>query len=86
MALIEDWIFLGKLLPYDSKSDYDYLTVEFYDDLNTLLAPKYIEAFKHVYPQTNIPQAIQRMEANRKIAKSEVWKLVTYVDNTNIKK
>jgi hypothetical protein len=46
----------------------------------------YAEAIKKVTPQTDINAMFKQTEATRTLVRSEIWKLVTFVDRSNTTK
>jgi hypothetical protein len=70
------------VLPYDSRSEYDFVTINFFDDLNSLEDSKYPEAIKKVFPSRTGAQIDQMIMANRKLIHTDILKLVNYADRS----
>jgi hypothetical protein len=85
LGLINDWVFMRKLLPYAANPEYDYVTGNFFNDPNTVLDGKYAEAFKKVHPAVNINNLWTDSNLNRTIVKEDIFKLNSYVDYTGSK-
>lgn len=85
LGIIKDWGLYEKIMPYDSRSDFDYVTGQFFDDINSLVDAKYMEAFTKAYPGQDPGKFMQNTEDNRKLVRNELWKVVDYVDKSNTK-
>jgi len=85
LGVIKDWGLYEKILPYDTRSDFNYVTTEFYDDLNSVVNSKYIEAFSKAWPGQDANKIGQNAEDLRKMVRSEIWKVIDYVDKSNTK-
>jgi hypothetical protein len=85
LGVIKDWGLYEKIMPYDSKSDFDYVTGEFFDDLNAVVDPKYMEAFSKAWPGQDAGKVMQNAMDLRKMVRTELWKVIDYVDKSNTK-
>jgi len=85
LGVIKDWGLYEKILPFDSRSDYDYVTGEFFDDLNVVADPKYMEAFSKAWPGQDANKVYQNALDLRKMVRTELWKVIDYVDKSNTK-
>lgn len=85
LGVIKNWGLYQKVMPYNMDSDYDYTTVNFIDDINSILDPKYEQALKKALPNQDINKLIQQTEAARKMKRSEIWRLNEFVDSSNTK-
>lgn len=82
LGVLNDWALINKVLPYDSRSEYDFVTINFFDDLNSLEDSKYPEAIKKVFPSRTGAQIDQMIMANRKLIHTDILKLVNYADRS----
>jgi hypothetical protein len=85
MGIMKGWGLYEKIMPVDSRMGYEYVTVNFYDDLNKL-GDGYAESVKKLFPQKDMNAMINETEATRTIVQSGIWKLMNYVDASNMKK
>ena len=69
----------------DERSGFEFVTVNFYDNLDKI-GGGYEDAMKKVMPQTNMNTLITQILAARTMIRSEIWKLMYYVDRSNTKK
>jgi hypothetical protein len=85
MGILKGWGLYEKIMPVDSRMGYEYVTVNFYDDLNKL-GDGYSESVKKVFPQKDMNAMFNETEATRTMVQSGIWKLMSYVDASNMKK
>lgn len=85
MGILKGWGLYEKILPVDTRMEYEYVTVNFYDDLNKL-NEGFSESVKKVFPQKDINAMSNETIATRTMMQSSVWKLMSYVDTSNMKK
>lgn len=69
----------------DDRAGFEYVTVNFYDNLDKL-GVGFEDALKKVMPQTNMNTLFTQTLAARTMIRTEVWKLVHFVDRSNTKK
>lgn len=69
----------------DERSGFEFVTVNFYDDIDKI-GGGYEDAMKKVMPQTNMNTLSNDIMAARTMIRSELWKLMYYVDRSNTKK
>jgi hypothetical protein len=81
---IRNWGLYEKVFA-DERSGFEFVTVNFYDNLDKL-GGGYEEAMKKVMPQMNMNTLITQIVAARTMIRSEMWKLLYYVDRSNTKK
>lgn len=85
MGILKGWGLYEKIMPVDTRMEYEYVTVNFYDDLNKL-SDGYAESVKKVFPQKDINTMFSETMATRTMVQSSIWKLMGYVDASNMKK
>jgi hypothetical protein len=85
MGIMKGWGLYEKIMPVDSRMGYEYVTVNFYDDLNKL-GDGYAESVKKLFPQKDMNAMFSETEATRTMVQSGIWKLMYYVDASNMKK
>jgi len=85
MGILKGWGLYEKIMPVDTRMGYEYVTVNFYDDLNKL-GNGYSESVKKIFPQKNMDAMFNEVTATRTMAQSGIWKLINYVDPSNMKK
>ncbi len=85
MGILKSWGLYEKILPVDTRMGYEYVTVNFYDDLNKL-GDGYAESVKKLFPQKDTTSMFNETMAVRTIVQSGIWKLMSYVDASNMKK
>jgi hypothetical protein len=85
MGIIKGWGLYEKILPVDTRMEYEYVTVNYYDDLNKL-GTGFSESVKKLFPQKDMNAMFTETEATRTMVQSGIWKLMSYVDASNMKK
>jgi hypothetical protein len=85
MSIMKGWGLYEKIMPVDSRMGYEYVTVNYYDDLNKL-SDGYAESVKKIFPQKDINAMFNETGATRTMVQSGIWKLMSYVDASNMKK
>ena len=85
MGILKGWGLYEKIMPVDTRMEYEYVTVNFYDDLNKL-GDGYSESVKKVFPQKDMNVMFNETIATRTMMQSGIWKLINYVDASNMKK
>jgi hypothetical protein len=69
----------------DERAGFEYVTVNYYDNLDKL-GEGFEDALKKVMPQTNANTLFNQTMATRNMIRTELWKLMYYVDRSNTKK
>jgi hypothetical protein len=85
MGILKGWGLYEKLMPVDPRMEFEYVTVNYYDDLNKM-SEGYAESVKKLFPQKDMNAMLNEMEATRTMVQSGIWKLMSYVDASNMKK
>jgi len=85
MGILKSWSLYEKIMPVDTRMGYEYVTVNFYDDLNKL-NDGYAESVKKLYPQKDMTSMFNETSAVRTMVQSGIWKLMSYVDASGMKK
>jgi hypothetical protein len=85
MGILKGWGLYEKLMPVDSRMEFEYVTVNYYDDLNKM-SEGYAESVKKVFPQKDMNAMFTETEGTRTMVQSGIWKLMHYVDASNMKK
>ena len=85
MGIMKGWGLYEKIMPVDTRMEYEYVTVNFYDDLNKL-GDGYAESVKKLFPQKDMNTMFNETVAIRTMVQSGIWKLMNYVDASNMKK
>ena len=82
---LTDWGLYERLLPISTSADSDFVTANFFDDLKSLIDPKYEEAFNNIPHNVDFAKLTEMVEQLRKMVRSDIWKLVDHVDQNNTK-
>jgi hypothetical protein len=85
MGILKGWGLYEKIMPVDTRMEFEYVTVNFYDDLNKL-GDGYAESVKKIFPQKDMNAMFNETMATRTMVQSGIWKLMSYVDASNMKK
>lgn len=85
LGALKDWGLYERILPYNTNADSDYVTANFFDNLKSLIDPKYEEAFNNIPHNVDFAKMTEMVEQLRKMVRSDIWKLVEYVDQANTK-
>ena len=85
MGVIKDWELYQKILPYNTKDEFNYVTGQFFDDLSAVEDAKYMESFNKAWPGQDVNKFMQNTESTRTLVKNELWLLIDYVDASNMK-
>ncbi len=81
MGAYNDWELYKKILPKDSRSDFDYVAVDFMNDINTIVNLNYGVIAKRVMPDVDLKNMWSTVGGTRKVVRGEIWELVEYVDS-----
>ena len=82
MGVLADWELDEKVLPNEANAEYDVITVNAFNNVQQITDAKYAEAFKTVWPQMDINKVGTSIGAQRTLVRSDLLKLVLYVDAT----
>jgi hypothetical protein len=85
MGILKGWGLYEKIMPVDTRMEYEYVTVNFYDDLNKI-GDGFTESAKKLFPQKDMNTMINETNATRTMVQSGIWKLISYVDASSMKK
>jgi hypothetical protein len=85
MGILKSWGLYEKIMPVDTRMEFEYVTVNFFDDLNKL-GEGYAESVKKLFPQKDTTAMFNETIATRTMVQSGIWKLIRYVDASNMKK
>ena len=83
--IMADWALDKKIMPMDMKSDFDYLSVDFYNSINAMFDTRYFQNIKTLWPGEEMSKLMAETQASRTFVRSEIWKLSAYADATNSK-
>jgi hypothetical protein len=84
MGYLRSWGLYEKTFA-DEQSGFEFVTVNFMDNVDKL-GYGYSEAVKKVMPQADMNALFTQTMATRTMIRSEIWKLMQYVDGSNTKK
>lgn len=70
------WSLWGRMFPSGYGMDYQYLTVNDFNDFSQIGQANYAAAIQAVHPNKNISDIIQETYNSRKLVKSELWELL----------
>ena len=84
-GLMADWELDKKLMPADIKAEYDYLSVDLYNNLAGMMDTKFMEESTEIWTPEKRSDIIKHTIESRTIVRSEIWKLVDYIDARNTK-
>lgn len=76
LGALKGWVLLEKVLPGDTDDPAPFVTVNFYDDFNSMLNGKYEEAKKAAYPNSDIDKMFTEVNTVKKRQQVQVWKLM----------
>ncbi len=75
----KDWQLLKRVMPVDQRADYNYIAIDFIDDISTFVGLDYSGIAKKVYPGVDLTKFWSTVTNSRKVARSEIWLLSAYV-------
>jgi hypothetical protein len=84
LGALKGWVLLEKVLPGDTDDPAPFVTVNFYDDFNSMLNSKYEEAIKAAYPNSNIDKMFNEVNTVKKRQQIQVWKLMMADDKQGV--
>lgn len=85
LGALTDWGLYEKVLPFTANSENDFVTANFFENLKSLIDPKYEEAFNYIPNNSNYIIMSERVDQVRKMVRSDIWKLIDHVDQGTIK-
>ncbi len=85
LRALTNWGLYEKLLPYEFDNENDFITANFFDDLRSIIDPKYEEAFNSMPNNIDFIRLSGQVDQTRKMVRSDLWKLVDHVDGNNTK-
>jgi hypothetical protein len=85
MGVIKDWELYQKIMPYNTKDEFNYVTGQFFNDLSAVEDAKYMESFNKAWPGQDVSKFMQNTESTRTLVKNELWEVIDYVDASNMK-
>ncbi len=83
LGALTDWGLYQRLLPYSETAESDFLTANFFNNPRSIIDPKYEEAFNNMPNNIDYIRLSAQIDQTRKLVRSDVWKLVDYVDQNN---
>jgi len=75
---ISQWACLQLFWPFDVKTGYAVLDLNFYTNLDAMLYAKYSEALKATFPTVDLGTLFQSVATMRDNPKADLWRLVLY--------
>jgi hypothetical protein len=78
LGAISQWAFLQLILPFDMKTGYSYMALNFYKDIDMMMQAKYEEGVKKAFPTVAINDLFQSASAMRDNPKADMSRLVLY--------
>jgi len=75
----KDWQLLKRVMPVDQRADYNYIAIDYIDDISTFVGLDYSAIAKKVYPGVDLSKFWSTVTSTRKVARSEIWLLTAYV-------
>jgi hypothetical protein len=85
LGALTDWGLYEKILPYTENSENDFVTANFFNNVNSIIDPKYEQAFNSMQNSVDFIRLSSQIDQTRKLVRSDIWKLVDYVDQNNTK-
>lgn len=85
-GFMADWELDKKLMPQDIHAEYDYLTVDYYNRLDGMTDTQFMQEAKTLWTDAERTKILSMTGTSRTIVRSEIWKLIDYVDERNITK
>lgn len=75
----KDWQLLKRIMPNDQKADYNYIAIDFIDNISNFVSLDYNAIGKKLSPDFDPAKFWPPLVSSRKTSRSEVWQLVTFV-------
>jgi hypothetical protein len=75
----KDWQLLKRIMPVDQRADYNYIAIDFIDDISTFVKLDYSAIVKKQNPGVDLGKFWGSLVSTRKGVRGEVWELVAYV-------
>lgn len=85
LGALNDWGLYEKLLPYEFNAESDFFTANFFDNPRSIIDSKYEEAFNSMPNNIDFIRLSGQADQTRKMVRSDLWKLVDYIDQNNTK-
>ncbi|MEL6989225.1 MAG: hypothetical protein AAGK97_15540 [Bacteroidota bacterium] len=76
-----NWGMYSLEYPYGSSSEYNAVTVDFFEDMSQLLATPSEDVFKKVHPNESFSNIMKETTKVRSLVKAEIWKRLDETDN-----
>jgi len=76
LGAISQWAFLGLQWPFDMKTRYSDLAINFYNDMDMIFDSKYTEALKTTFPTVELGNLFKSSSALRDNPKADFMRLV----------
>lgn len=83
LRALTNWGLYEKLLPYQFDSENDFITANFFDDLRSIIDPKYEAAFNSMPNNIDYIRLSGQVDQTRKMVRADLWKLVDHIDADN---
>ncbi len=81
LGAISQWAFLQLMLPFDMKTGYSYLALNFYKEIDRMFdfsASKYVEGLKSTFPNVALTDLFESAAAARDNPRAEILRLLLY--------
>jgi hypothetical protein len=85
MGALKGWRLAEKIMPSSTDDPYSFITANFYDNIDTMMNPKYAEAIKKAWPAEDMTKLFQQVNTVKKAQRNELWKLVDYAEQPQSK-
>ncbi|GAO42919.1 hypothetical protein FPE01S_02_00240 [Flavihumibacter petaseus NBRC 106054] len=85
LGALTDWGLYQRLLPYSETAESDFVTANFFNNPRSIIDPKYEEAFNNMPNNVDFIRLSSQIDQTRKLVRSDVWKLVDFIDANNTK-
>lgn len=79
---MNDWVMAQRVMPNGTEYPYNFITFDIYSDWSQMAntGDNITKAFATAHPGKDMNAAIEKMISLREIGRSEVWELVSFVD------
>jgi hypothetical protein len=78
LGALSQWACLQLYFPFDMKTGYNFLAMNFYKDIDMMFDSKYVEGIRNAFPSVSINDLFQSVGAMRDNPKADLWRLIVY--------
>ena len=70
---LDDWLLMGRGMPYGASYDYQYMTVDVYGSWDNVFASPIDGVWDQVHPDLDTAELWEKMSKTRKLIRGELW-------------